>query len=222
MPHCGAASCCTGEMNLAMDKRNVYDFDIRIHLVVAGPGIRPGSVVKQLATNVDLTPTWWGLAGIEFGPEDTDGRSLVPLLVTPPAPGGQEPVLPASVTAHLETAPTAAEAAAGWRETAFIEYYYVGIGPKCGQAHPIEAIDNNFIAIRYVDHPLHGDSMYAEYEPGDGGAANWTHPTHFEYYQMDTDPWQLENKYANTNLTLRAELHQTVQAWLHCRGASCP
>ena len=32
-----------GELNLNWDKRNVYDWDTRIHLLVRGPGVRPGS-----------------------------------------------------------------------------------------------------------------------------------------------------------------------------------
>eukprot|EP00658_Telonema_sp_P-2_P070925 TRINITY_DN60285_c0_g1_i2.p1 TRINITY_DN60285_c0_g1~~TRINITY_DN60285_c0_g1_i2.p1 ORF type:complete len:305 (+),score=47.32 TRINITY_DN60285_c0_g1_i2:137-1051(+) len=69
-----------GEMNLAIDKRNVYDFDVRIHLVASGPGIKPGTVLPQLATNVDLMPTWLGLAGVPVTPDDMDGKSLVPFL----------------------------------------------------------------------------------------------------------------------------------------------
>ena len=34
-----------GELNLNWDKRHVYDFDTRVHLVARGPGVRPGAVV---------------------------------------------------------------------------------------------------------------------------------------------------------------------------------
>ena len=51
-----------GELNLNWDKRNVYDFDTRIHLLVKGPGIVPGSSVDFLASNVDLAPTFLSLA----------------------------------------------------------------------------------------------------------------------------------------------------------------
>ena len=147
-----------GEMNLAMDKRNVYDFDVRIHLVVSGPGIKPGTVVPQLASNVDLTPTWWSMAGVEFGADDVDGKSLLPFLVQPPATEAARARLPVSVEQAVVRTDAAA-VAAGWRDSMYIEYYFIGIGPKCDQQHAIEAEDNNFIAIRMVDHPVHGDIM---------------------------------------------------------------
>ena len=67
-----------GEFNLPFDKRHVYDFDTRIHLLVRGPGVKSGSTLAALATNVDLAPTWLGLAGVAQ-PGSMDGRSLAPL-----------------------------------------------------------------------------------------------------------------------------------------------
>ena len=116
----------------------------------------------------DLTPTWWGLAGIDFGANDVDGKSLVPLLIDrnqvtrvskfsgilsspnrslpePPPIAQSEASLPESVARHLASSK---QSAATWRDNVFIEYYFVGINEKCSQRHPIEAIDNNFIALR--------------------------------------------------------------------------
>ena len=79
--------------------------DINVPFIVAGPGIKPNTVVTHLAANYDLAPTWLELAGItgsynpsEFaysagigapagaqnlgiaGGPPFDGKSLVPLL----------------------------------------------------------------------------------------------------------------------------------------------
>ena len=54
--------------------------------------------------------------------------------------------LPESVARHLTLCN---HSAATWRDNVFVEYYFVGINEKCGQQHPIEAIDNNFIALRF-------------------------------------------------------------------------
>ena len=41
-----------GEFNILMDKRNVYDWNTRIHLLAAGPGIKAGSTwVRRLFTS---------------------------------------------------------------------------------------------------------------------------------------------------------------------------
>lgn len=117
-----------GEFNIAMDKRNVYDWNTRIHLLARGPGIKPGSTWDQPATQVDLAPTFLGLAGLPK-PSQMDGKSLVPLLV---ASDLLHELAPASA-AHLDTvaANGAAEYKAGWRDSAFIEYYFNDKNAKC-------------------------------------------------------------------------------------------
>jgi len=67
-------------------------------------------------------------------------------------------------------------------------------------------------------HPL----ADAEYETSTDGSATWANPTHFEYYEMGSDPWQLKNAYTGMNVTTRGHLHTTVQSWLHCSGSTCP
>ena len=76
-----------GQFNIIMDKRNVYDWDTRIHLLARGPGIAAGSTWSQPATQVDLAPTFLGLAGLAKTAV-MDGKSLVPLLVTSAPRGG--------------------------------------------------------------------------------------------------------------------------------------
>jgi N-acetylglucosamine-6-sulfatase len=72
-----------GEHRLRPGKQTAFDTDIRVPLIMAGPGIRSGATVPQPAENVDLRPTFDDLAGAAT-PSDVDGRSLRPLLVGPP------------------------------------------------------------------------------------------------------------------------------------------
>jgi N-acetylglucosamine-6-sulfatase len=39
-----------GELNLPQDKRNVYEFDTKIHMIARGPGIAPGSHFTYVVT----------------------------------------------------------------------------------------------------------------------------------------------------------------------------
>ena len=75
-----------GEFNILIDKRHVYDHDTRIHNLVRGPGIAPGSTFGWPGTNVDQAPTWLGLAGVDR-PDRMDGRSYAPLLIDAAADG---------------------------------------------------------------------------------------------------------------------------------------
>jgi arylsulfatase A-like enzyme len=68
-----------GEHRLRGGKMTAFDTDIRVPLVVVGPGIRPGMRIDALAANVDLAPTFIELAG-RTPPAAIEGRSLVPLL----------------------------------------------------------------------------------------------------------------------------------------------
>lgn len=69
-----------GEFNIPMDKRQPYDWDTRIHLLARGPGIKAGTTFNQPATQVDMAPTFLGLAGLAK-PADLDGKSLLPLMM---------------------------------------------------------------------------------------------------------------------------------------------
>lgn len=60
-----------------------YDEVARMILLVRGPGVRAGSVVRALVSNADLAPTFAGWAGTAM-PPGVDGRSFAPHL----APGG--------------------------------------------------------------------------------------------------------------------------------------
>ncbi|OJF11863.1 sulfatase family protein [Couchioplanes caeruleus] len=68
-----------GEYRLLPGKQTAFDTDVRAPLVVAGPGVRAGLRVAAPVQNIDLRPTFAGLAGAAV-PADLHGRDLRPLL----------------------------------------------------------------------------------------------------------------------------------------------
>ncbi|KAL1520140.1 hypothetical protein AB1Y20_023612 [Prymnesium parvum] len=130
-----------GENNILMDKRHVYDWDTRVHLLVRGPGIRAGSEMAYPATMVDLAPTFLSIAGVT-PPATMDGRSLLPLFVEDRGDGrrpleargggiGQRTRLPPDVQQHLHAVGVAKAYRAAWRSEVFLEYYFVDDNDKC-------------------------------------------------------------------------------------------
>ena len=119
-----------GQFNIAMDKRNVYDWDTRIHLLARGPGIKQGMTWDEPATQVDLAPTFLGIAGVAKPPQ-MDGKSLLPLLTakSQEASSAGEGVMPPTVAEHVAAmTPQGLDAfKVGWRDSAFIEYYCASI-----------------------------------------------------------------------------------------------
>lgn len=62
------------------DKRFMYEESYRTPLLVAWPGVtKPGSVSKEMVSNLDFAETFLEIAGIPV-PDDMQGMSMVPLL----------------------------------------------------------------------------------------------------------------------------------------------
>jgi arylsulfatase A-like enzyme len=74
-----------GQRRLLAGKMTAYDSDIRVPLIVVGPGVRAGSTMNALAENVDLAPTFMRL-GRTRPPAEVDGHALLSLFrgVVPP------------------------------------------------------------------------------------------------------------------------------------------
>jgi N-acetylglucosamine-6-sulfatase len=67
-----------GEHRLPGGKGTFFEEDIRVPLLVRGPGIAPGSERDHFVLNIDFAPTIVELAGVPAG-RSMDGLSLVPL-----------------------------------------------------------------------------------------------------------------------------------------------
>jgi arylsulfatase A-like enzyme len=74
-----------GQHRLMSAKGRTIEEDIRVPLIVRGPGVPAGVVRSHLAQNTDLTATFADIAGATM-PAFVDGRSLAALLnATSPA-----------------------------------------------------------------------------------------------------------------------------------------
>jgi arylsulfatase A-like enzyme/Flp pilus assembly protein TadD len=58
----------------------VYDSTLRVPLILRGPGVAPGAVVKDVALSIDIVPTVLELVGKAGSCVHCQGRSLVPAL----------------------------------------------------------------------------------------------------------------------------------------------
>lgn len=131
-----------GQHRLPSCKLNVYDHDIRIPMVMAGPGIAPGSFFEYPASNVDVGPTMLGLAGLP--PAATmDGRSVAPLVVNP-----SDPMVPEATKLHIEGTIAAAggDPAVGWRDFHLVEYNSLGSVTRTG--HLVDDPHSNTYRVR--------------------------------------------------------------------------
>ena len=225
-----------GNHMLATAKMQAYDHSLRIPMLFAGPGIKHDSKLDWLGTQVDLAPTILGLAGIAT-PNDMDGRSIVPLLVSEAAAAEQGLPLPGSVRRTLsltleDGGGEEPQQAPMTRVASFHTYYNQGpwvVGNDGTGGAPLSSprLDdwsNTWRALHYMADGK--DLKYAEYDPF-GKQTAFAEPYMYTLFDLAADPFELTNIYAATKATpagtkLLGELHALIERWQSCNGQSCP
>jgi arylsulfatase A-like enzyme len=127
-----------GEHRLLSGKETAYDTDIKVPLMVMGPGVPAGAQVSQLAENVDLNPTFQELAGTKPSSSLVDGQSLNALI-------------------HGRSADKN-----NWRQAVLVEHHYTAPTKSDPDAESPRAGDPpSYEAIRTAD------AVYVEYADGE-------------------------------------------------------
>ncbi len=189
-----------GEHRMLWGKWTAYEEDIRVPLIVRGPGVPAGRKLDHMVLNNDLAPTLADLAGAE-APPFVDGRSLAPLLTKdPPPPRDWRRAF--LVEGIFETAGdlspgillTGDPPPKDWRQQIL----------STGAKAPGDWGRPGFEAIRTADH------LYVEYETGER-----------ELYDLRKDPHQLDNAYPDADPQLIQNLKERLDALRNCRGSFC-
>ncbi len=74
-----------GQYRLLPGKQTAFDTDVKVPLIVAGPGVPKARTVSAMTSSIDLAPTFAGLAGATLA-GSPDGVSLADLWHGKPAP----------------------------------------------------------------------------------------------------------------------------------------
>jgi arylsulfatase A-like enzyme len=180
-----------GQHRLDSGKMTAFEEDLRVPLVVRGPGVAAGSTTTAMTANVDYASTFAEIGGAAAA-DFVDGRSLLPVLM------GQTP--------------------ADWRQALLLEHK-PDKGPdlqllaRNGTLEPLDPFEkvgadgdtgpniDPFSGLRTAD-----GSTYVEYTTGD-----------FELYDNNADPGQLTNIYGSAPTDVKTKL----ASWLsNLKGAS--
>lgn len=175
-----------------------YEESLRVPFVVAGPGVAHGTDDHQVLLT-DLAPTLLELAGLPI-PDHVDGRSIVPLL-------------------H-------GSAAQPWRDAFPIQYASAGLTAGLGDTWPPFNYLLIMILLVGADIPsyrgVHTDRyVYIEWYNRELFGMH-----EYELYDLDHDPWQLDNLLATpegraANAALAADLAARLEVLTECRGSGC-
>ncbi|CAN8104300.1 unnamed protein product [Discula destructiva] len=155
-----------GQHRLPPGKECGYDEDIRVPLMVRGPGVPKGKVEDAVTTHIDLAPTILRMVGADVRP-DFDG---VPI--------------PIGVDSDSPPADSAPETKR--HEHVAVEYWGMALaegegGGFDGHGHNI-VVNNTYKAVRII-----GEKYNLYYSV-------WCNNEH-ELYDIETDPGQLHNLY---------------------------
>ena len=206
------------QLRLGVGKWSVYDHDIRVPMLVSGPGIPAGSTLDDfVGSHADLAPTWLALAGLVRAPE-MDGSSLLHSLIKDP----DSTTVPVLTRERLTDKSEKSNP-----KMAFIEYHGLGNVPP-SYVDPVttpnirlmDCFNNTFRALRFVNHPKWGDLLFAEFGSDFlfQGKLAMT-----EVYNCSVDPWNTNNLAAGGNFdpALTADLHEILLGLWGCKGAAC-
>ncbi len=206
-----------------MDKMQAYDNDLRVPMVVRGPGIDAGSNLPVVAGHTDILPTLLALAGVHPMPEWVDGRSLVVDLIKPTNPADVQ-AWPVSVQeTYMRSQQRRKGATAGGHivRTDYLTEYWGLVDqadPLYHDGHILDCSNNSWIGIRRID--AAGENLlYAEYTDT---ITNWdfSRPAYrIELYNVSEDPFQLTNIYDTTPTAVRESLHNKLRQLWACRGS---
>lgn len=122
-----------GEHHLPDGKRTFFEEDVRVPLLVRGPGVPAGRTLPHLVGNVDLARTFIEIAGGN-APLAMDGRSLLPLL--------------------REAAPPTDR----WRQVTLLERQESPGTPGPEDSYAVRTADYKY--IRYPDDPGPQEQLY--------------------------------------------------------------
>jgi N-acetylglucosamine-6-sulfatase len=194
-----------GQHRLGAGKWTAYEEDIRVPLIVRGPGVPEGETLHQMVLNNDLAPTFADLAGAK-APSFVEGRSLVPLLDDAPEGGWRERFLIEAVAERRsvprpplinesEVAPlvTGDPLPSDWRRT------------SAGSARSSEEWGRPWLkALRTQNY------LYVEYKTGE-----------HELYDLRRDPYQLDNVYDRAPENLLERLQAQLDPLRQCEAGGC-
>jgi arylsulfatase A-like enzyme len=195
-----------GQHRLTSGKNTGFEEDLRVPLVVRGPGVPEGAIRGHLVANIDLAPTFAALAGVA-APGFVDGRSLVPLLGTSPPPQST------------------------WRRALLLEHGLPDDPERPGieGSALIEPSDPDRDDLDPTPIPLGQDPAGAvQAAPVFQGLRTANRLSYIEYangerelYDLALDPDQLANGHEGADPVLVARLAAWVALLRDCAGATC-
>ncbi|XP_007252796.2 N-acetylglucosamine-6-sulfatase [Astyanax mexicanus] len=189
----------TGQFSMPLDKRQLYEFDIRVPLLVRGPDIKPNQTSSLLVANIDLGPTIVDMAGWDVNKTKMDGMSFLPIM-------------------------TGKANSSTWRSDFLVEYEGEGhnvsdpacpiLGPGVSECFPDcvceDSYNNTYACVRTVSPAA--NLQYCEFDDNE---------VFVEVYNLTADPFQLTNIAKTIDQEVLEKMNHRLMMLQSCSGQSC-
>ncbi|XP_072310360.1 glucosamine (N-acetyl)-6-sulfatase (Sanfilippo disease IIID), b [Eucyclogobius newberryi] len=189
----------TGQFSLPIDKRQLYEFDIRTPLLVRGPGIKPNITVKAPVLNIDLAPTILDISGANLSTVNVDGQSFLSQMAPLLRNGTARPFFLVEYTG--EGHPTSDPACPK-------------LGPGLYHCFPDcvceDSYNNTYACVRSLSSGQ--DLQYCEFADSE---------SFVEVYNLTSDPHQLENIFKKIDPTVLQTMNQRLIKLQSCVSTGC-
>lgn len=204
-----------GQFSLPLDKREPYETDVRVPLLMRGPGLAQGHILSYPTTNIDLAPTLLDLAGLSV-PKYMDGTSLKGAIYSSKINNKKNQ----NGMKQLYNL-----AAQQLRRTLLVEHSGEGriSHPGCeGLPFGLSGCNPDF-ACKCEDSWNNSYACLRQLSPqGNYLFCRWNDDEKFEEaYNLAIDPWQLNNIVTNLSPSLYRKLLNLLQNLQRCRGSRC-
>jgi len=240
-----------GQFRLPTSKQQIYETDIHLPLYVRGPGIKSGVELDALVGNVDIAPTLLDLAGAQkddmdgkslmphlvSGSETSAHPWRTSFLVEYLSVGSVRP-FPAITHVNAVLLRSQPDLVA-WANVGGVlldsspltrTQGHNKAGPKSptgaktckegtGNCWFIDSTNSNsYRALRVINGT--SNLLYAEFD------SKWkfdeTGLEFVELYDLNADPWQMDNLHNKTSAAVLHDLHEQVASYFSCSGSQCP
>lgn len=222
----------TGDYGFIYDKRQPWETDTHLPLLIRGPGIAPGTAVSLPVSMVDISASFLDMAGVPV-PDYFDGSSLLPLAQGPPpanphivsfieyyGEGGDGGDAGICARTHSDSQLMCNNAG----NYSFPPYFYGDDFCLCQ-----DAVNNTYSCIRVVQGADALSERARMLSPAPAPAAAVLDYRYCEFRGSDTtvelfdytsDPYELKNLATTADPAHLAALHTRLNALLTCEGSA--
>jgi N-acetylglucosamine-6-sulfatase len=205
-----------GQFRMPMCKLHPYENDIRVPMMIRGPGIEKNSTSSLVSTHVNLMPTLMGLATGHHHSQD----------VVPATMDGTN--LAASIIDHAGTNPVEQSNygdSSEMSQVSSVLVEYLSLGSVVRYNHLVDTYNHSFVCLRILEivpapYPLR-NIKYIEFRDIQKDWNYTGHPLEREFYDLDADPFEMHNIVSIVPSVLVEALSEKIRRMLQCKGWTC-